>query len=341
MEKMKNFFRNFHRRKRRHISVYPPYSKIKRGHVFAALFFAAAVLIFVFQFFELTSFFTLSSSDYNVESAGTGLSGGTASSSSFSSSSSSGLQSSETTSNENFQGITGQPPATETTTETTTTTTTTSGSSGGGGASSTTAVGQCTNDWVCTEWYPEPCPDSGMQKRLCVNKGTCAGEIGMPETKRECVYEKPTGPLFDLLLSIPLSKKFISPQDSLTAELTLINVGDKKQLDVFLRYWIVDKNNNLIAEARETRAVTEKIKFNVKMQMPYGIEYGSYRFFAQIDYDENKTAIGEDSFQIVESAFPIYFQLYSVLLSVLLAVSVIAFSFFRFFGRNRHKDASI
>ncbi len=329
--KIKNIFK----RKRRHLSVYPPHSKIKKRYLFAGAVLFLAIFISFLQIFELTSFFTLSSDDYDVESAGTGLSGGTASSSEFSSSSSSGFQQpAAETSNENFQANPGQPPVETTTSETTTT----SSTSPSGGGSSSSFTSQCTNDWVCTEWYPEPCPDSGVQKRLCVNKGTCVGDFGMPETKRECAYQKPTGPLFDLLVSIPLSKKFISPQDSLAAELTLINVGDKKQLDAFLRYWIVDKNNNLIAEARETRAVTEKIKFDVKMQMPRGIEYGSYRFFAQIDYDENKTAIGGDSFQVVESAFPVYFQLYSILLVVLLAVSAIAFSFFNFFKRKHNNE---
>ena len=65
---------------------------------------------------------------------------------------------------------------------------------GGGGTPS------CTYDWQCTNWFPAECPESGIQERICANKGTCTGTLGMPNQTRICIYEGPTEPLFDIFL---------------------------------------------------------------------------------------------------------------------------------------------
>ena len=50
---------------------------------------------------------------------------------------------------------------------------------GGGGGSS------CTYDWECTSWFPDECPASGIQERICrriffafrVYRGLCRGHL--------------------------------------------------------------------------------------------------------------------------------------------------------------------
>lgn len=68
-------------------------------------------------------------------------------------------------------------------------------SGGGAGAG-------CTYNWNCTNWFPEECPISGIQERVCANKGTCSGTAGMPDQTRTCIYEHKE-PLFDVFLTIP------------------------------------------------------------------------------------------------------------------------------------------
>jgi len=176
----------------------------------------------------------------------------------------------------------------------------TGGGSSGGGPSA-----GCTYDWVCSEWYPEPCPADGIQKRVCVNRGTCTGKIGMPAINRTCVPEfvPPAEPLFDIFAKIPLSRKWITPGESVKANIELINLGNTTMLDVFFRYWVVNENNTLITELRETRAVSKKDKFQVEIVLPSDINIGIYKFYAEINYDENKTAMAQDSFEVVESKF--------------------------------------
>ena len=67
--------------------------------------------------------------------------------------------------------------------------------------------GGCTYDWVCSDWYPEPCPQNGIQSRVCVNKGTCSGTLGIPSQTRNCTPAilGPAEPLFDIFAKIPLT----------------------------------------------------------------------------------------------------------------------------------------
>ncbi len=173
--------------------------------------------------------------------------------------------------------------------------------SGGGGGTA------CTYDWVCSEWYPEPCPAEGIQKRVCVNKGTCSGTDEMPETTRNCipVVIPPSEPLFDLFVNVPLKYKYILRDGDVIFDVELINMGNKTTIDIFLKYWIVDESGKLITEKRETRAIGEKEKFRNIVSIPDNLEEGIYKIHVQIEYDEGKIAVAGDSFEIVDSEFNI------------------------------------
>ncbi len=186
-----------------------------------------------------------------------------------------------------------------------------------GGGSST-----CTYNWICSEWYPEPCPSEGIQKRVCVNKGTCTGTFEMPSTNRTCTPKivLPAEPLFDIFAKIPLTKKWISPEESIKANIELINLGNTTILDVFFRYWIIDENNTLISELQETRAISERDKFQIEIVLPSNIKIGFYKFYAQITYDENKTAMAQDSFEVVENKIEKFIWPISLILIIILLI---------------------
>ncbi len=172
-------------------------------------------------------------------------------------------------------------------------------SEGGGGAEG------CTYDWVCSEWYPEPCTQEGIQKRICVNRGGCNGVLGMPTLNRTCTPEvfEPAEPLFDIFVNIPLQSKWILKGDNASFDVRLINVGNKTTIDVSFQYLVIDSNNSLIVEKRETRAVGERDEFGIELSLPANLKEGHYRVYVQIDYDEGRVATAGDSFEIVKDNY--------------------------------------
>ncbi len=187
----------------------------------------------------------------------------------------------------------------------------------GGGA-------DCTYDWVCSEWYPEPCPANGIQKRVCVNRGTCTGTVGIPDITRTCTSEviSPAEPLFDIFAKIPLKNKWVSPGDSVRIDIKLINVGNITTLDVFFKYWIVDENNKLISETQETRAIGEGEEFKKEFVLPDYLTPGIYKIYAQITYDADKIAMANDSFEVMRSRFALISRI-ALLFLLILSVIVI------------------
>jgi sporulation protein YlmC with PRC-barrel domain len=166
-------------------------------------------------------------------------------------------------------------------------------SGGGGGGSS------CSYDWQCTSWFPSICPESGMQERICANKGDCSGVIGMPNQTQACEYLGPKEPLFDIYLSLSEDNKELCSGDAIKASVKLENYGKVELLDAFMTYWVLDENNSLIAEMKDTRAVESETSFNVELGMPSGALEGTYRLYAEITYSGDKTALAGESFEIV------------------------------------------
>ncbi len=169
---------------------------------------------------------------------------------------------------------------------------TTSTNSGGGGSI-------CYYNWKCTEWSPSVCPSSKTQERICVNKGDCMGTIGIPNQTQVCKYLGYTEPLFDIYLTLPNNSKKICAGNEIKANIKLENYAKVKLIDVFMTYWIINKNDTLIVGSKDTRAV-EKIKdFNIKLNIPESIPDGTYRLYVKITYGKNKTAVAGKSFEVL------------------------------------------
>lgn len=156
----------------------------------------------------------------------------------------------------------------------------------------------CTYEWDCTSWFPYECPIDGVQERLCTNHGTCTDEKQKTE-KRICDYAGPTEPLFDIFLTISKGFKEISPGENIEAQVKVKNIGKVELLDAFMTYSIVDENNNLMAETKDSRSVTNDLNYDIKMNLPSTTKEGIYRLYAQITYAKNKTAVAGESFSVV------------------------------------------
>jgi len=196
--------------------------------------------------------------------------------------------------------------------------------SDGGGPGGVT----CTYDWDCTEWFPTECPESETQERICANRGTCTGTVGMPNQTRTCVYEGLTEPLFDISLVISEKNKEMCAGQKIKAKVSLINLGKIESLDAFMTYWVINENNTLIAELKDTREIEEKSTFDIEMKIPAPTPEGTYRLYAQINY-EDKTAVAGESFEImsesdckVSIAQYIYFSLIGII-SLIIIIFII------------------
>jgi len=173
---------------------------------------------------------------------------------------------------------------------------------GGGGSS-------CSYNWICSEWYPSPCPSDGIQKRVCVNKGTCRGELTIPSLQQKCTPGEflSSEPLFDVFVNIFPEYKWIIHQNETRFNVELINKGNDTTIDISIQYWITHKDGRFIAEKQETRAIGKNDKFQVTIPFEES-ELGTYQIYVQITYGDNRIAIAKDSFQIVRSDFEIFLR---------------------------------
>ncbi|HUS51295.1 MAG TPA: PRC-barrel domain-containing protein, partial [Candidatus Paceibacterota bacterium] len=157
----------------------------------------------------------------------------------------------------------------------------------------------CFYDWECTNWFPTECPESEIQERVCANVGTCTGTIGMPNQVQTCNYIGPTEPLFDIFLTLPDKYKEICAGNKIKADIRLENYGKVELLDAFMTYWILDENNTLITELKDTRSVTNDKEFEIELKLHEEVPQGTYRLYAQITYSGNKTAVAGESFGVI------------------------------------------
>jgi len=89
----------------------------------------------------------------------------------------------------------------------------------------------------------------------------------------------------------------------INANVKLENYGKIELLDAFMTYWIIDKNNSLISEVKDTRSVIDKTDFDILIKVPKSTSSGTYRLYVQITYLENKTAIAGESFEVMEENY--------------------------------------
>jgi len=196
---------------------------------------------------------------------------------------------------------------------------------GGGSGSS------CSYEWKCSDWFPSICPESGEQERICVNKGTCRGLEEIPEQTMVCEYTGPGEPLFDIFLTLSDESKELCSGEKISAKIKLENYGKVELLDAFMTYWVVDEYNTLISEVKDTRAVEEEKEFDVELDIPVSSIDGTYKVYAQINYDVDKTAVAGESFEIVSGekcvartfkfiGFKYIYLLYLIIVLVLILV---------------------
>lgn len=105
--------------------------------------------------------------------------------------------------------------------------------------------------------------------------------------------------LFDIKVEIGPQHKYILKNESITANITLTNVGDLKPVDAQLNYAIKDLDGNDVNFGIETLAVYNKISTLKELELPNNISAGTYLFYAKVSYG-TEIAVAGDIFYVVD-----------------------------------------
>ena len=149
-------------------------------------------------------------------------------------------------------------------------------------------------DWNCSKWGE--CVE-GIQTRKCREKNNCGATYGKPNETRICV-EGIQEALFDI--NLKLLKKIFSPQEKLSAVITLINLEVPGKVSAILLYQIKDKAGNILYEEKEIVPVETQIEFIKEINISE-LNEGEYTLFVDLNYEGQKEpAQAEEEFTISE-----------------------------------------
>ena len=104
--------------------------------------------------------------------------------------------------------------------------------------------------------------------------------------------------LFDIKIEVLPQYKYALKAENVAANITLINIGDLKPVDVNLYYAIRDIDGKDLVLASETFAVYDKIDKIKELGLPKDIQLGTYIFYVRASYITDTAAAG-DIFYVV------------------------------------------
>ncbi len=161
-----------------------------------------------------------------------------------------------------------------------------SGASSGGGS---TIIERCTYNWDCTPW--SVC-SNGVQRRTCVNIGTCTGIQSKPIEETTC-----SEALFDI--SLRLDDLSVDEDGSIKFNVDLTEKIGVEKIDVHVKYSIIDSDDQEIFSQIETRAVQGKLSYE-KVIDDLNLVDGNYILRTDILYGNLQRAFAEQSFIILD-----------------------------------------
>lgn len=156
--------------------------------------------------------------------------------------------------------------------------------------------------------------EPGEEKSIEVNMigkrvGSYIGEIevtagGIKKSISVIVDVESEGALFDVKIDIPSGYKEVEPGGELKAQITLLNVGPPKKVDVITTYMIKDRFGNVIYESSETFAVEKQTSFVKSFRIPKILAPGDYLAIVEVRY-ENSFAVSSELFTITGEEEPL------------------------------------
>ncbi len=104
--------------------------------------------------------------------------------------------------------------------------------------------------------------------------------------------------LFDAKIDIPSAYKEVQAGDDLKAQITLLNVGPPRKVDVTTTYIIKDKLGNIVYEGSETFAVEKQTSFVKSFKIPTNLQPGDYLAIIEVRYADS-FAVSSELFRVV------------------------------------------
>jgi len=106
--------------------------------------------------------------------------------------------------------------------------------------------------------------------------------------------------LFDIIVKVVPDSKNVLKTEKVTANITLINVGDLKPVDAVLDYAIRDIEGRDLAFGSETLAVYNEVHRIKELELPLDIRLGTYLFYARVSYGTESAAAGDVFYVVAE-----------------------------------------
>lgn len=150
----------------------------------------------------------------------------------------------------------------------------------------------------------EPGEEKTVEANIIGKKlGSYLGEIniaadGLKKSVDVIVEVASEQALFDVKIDIPSGYKEVEAGGELKAQITLLNVGPPKKVDVTTTYIIKDRQGNVAYESTETFAVEKQKSFVKSFKVPKDLKPGDYLAIIEVRY-ENSFAVSSELFRVV------------------------------------------
>lgn len=125
-------------------------------------------------------------------------------------------------------------------------------------------------------------------------------EIGADSLKKSVtlVVDVESGQaLFDVKMDIPAAYKEVNIGDELKAQITLLNVGPARKVDVTATYIIKDKKGAIVHESSETFAVEKQASYVKSFAIPKDLTPGDYLAIVELRYGDS-FAVSSELFKV-------------------------------------------
>jgi hypothetical protein len=148
--------------------------------------------------------------------------------------------------------------------------------------------------------------------------------------------EIPPELLFGINLTIPQEYKKIKAEESILADIRLLNsspgVSPETKTDISIDYSIKDAQENVILSDKEKRTIIGKEEsFSKKFKTPSDIKPGPYTLYAKMTYNEKEVATSSDNFEIISKIKWLGYWKW-----LLLSVLIVSFCYWILSKRGKH-----
>lgn len=104
--------------------------------------------------------------------------------------------------------------------------------------------------------------------------------------------------LINVNVKIHPASKEVQQGDEVFAEVSLVNIALNKD-DITIKYYITDKNGNIINMESETVLMTTRMGRVRSLELPNDLSIGKYSFVVEVIYKEKNIGKASDMFEVI------------------------------------------